>query len=206
MDPGRQERKRGGHLSAPEEPARGFGRFLVAVIAAFSFSAGAVGADVTPQHGDPSVPLRPVAVFDPARYAGLWFEIARFPNRHQRRCAAGTAEYVPRPDGHLTVRGTCPDRFAQRAAVTREGVARLDGPGELSIGLNAWLPLFRRTVVLLDLVQDEGVAVLGEPRRKYGWILARRPEISRRAYRRALQVLAENGYWIDKIELLAPVR
>jgi apolipoprotein D and lipocalin family protein len=165
-----------------------------------------VAADVTPVHGDAAVPLQPYPDLDLARYAGVWYEIARFPNRHQRNCAQVTAEYATRPDGHFAVRGTCPDRLGRAGATVREGVARLDGPAELSIGINAWMPLFRRTVVVLDVSPDYAVAVIGEPRRKYGWIMARRPELSRAEYERAAAVLARNGYWVELLEPVAPVR
>lgn len=162
-------------------------------------------ADVTPVQGDPTVPLQPFAALDLERYAGRWYEIARFPNRHQRRCAQVTAEYAPRPDGHFEVRGTCPDPAGGRPTV-REGVARLDGPAELSLGLNAWLPVFRRTVFVLDVSEDYTVAVIGEPRRKYGWIMARAPEVSPAAYARAVTVLARNGYFTELLEPVAPRR
>lgn len=163
-------------------------------------------ADTTPVHGSVEVPLQPYGQLDLTRYSGLWYEIARFPNRHQRNCAAVTAEYAPRPDGNYAVRGVCPDAFGRNRPTVREGVARLDGPAELSVGLNAWLPVFRRSVFVLDVSEDYQIAVIGEPRRKYGWIMARRPEVSRAEFERAAQVLARNGYWIDLLEPVAPVR
>lgn len=161
-------------------------------------------ADVTPVHGNAAIPLQPFADLDLARYAGRWYEVARFPNRHQRRCAQVTADYAPRPDGTFAVRGTCPDLEPGGRPTVREGVARLDGPAELSIGINAWLPVFRRTVVVLDVSGDYSVAVIGEARRKYGWIMARTPEVSDDQYARAVAVLARNGYEVAHLE--RPVR
>jgi apolipoprotein D and lipocalin family protein len=163
-------------------------------------------SDSTPVHGSVAVPLQPFGDLDLSRYSGLWYEIARFPNRHQRGCAAVTAEYAPRSDGHYDVRGVCPDAYGRSRPTVREGVARLNGPAELSVGLNAWLPVFRRSVFVLDVSEDYAVAVIGEPRRKYGWIMARRPELSRAEFTRAAEVLARNGYWVDLLEPVAPVR
>lgn len=155
-------------------------------------------------NGDTSVPFRVVTELDLERYAGQWYEIARFPNRYQRNCAAILAEYSPRPDGHYDVRGTCPDRRPGRRAASMEGVARLDGPAELSVGLTAWLPLFRRSVFVMDLSSDYSVAVVGEPRRKYAWIMARSPQVSEADYARAVAVLEQNGYFTDRLERLPP--
>lgn len=183
-------------------------RFALALIALLACAAPAAAQwrDVTPVHGDPTIPLQPYAALDLERYAGLWYEVARFPNRHQRRCQAVTAEYAPRPDGHFAVRGVCPDIDPAEGVTEAEGVARVEGPAELSLGLNAWLPVFRRTVIVLDVSDDYAVAVVGEARRKYGWVLAREPQVDEAQFARARDVLARNGYFVDLLERLPPAQ
>jgi len=45
-----------------------------------------------------------VPAVDLPRYAGLWYEVARFPNRFQARCRGETtATYEPLPNGELRV-------------------------------------------------------------------------------------------------------
>jgi apolipoprotein D and lipocalin family protein len=156
-------------------------------------------------HGNPLAPFRTVEALDLHSYAGEWYEIARFPNRYQRNCNAIVAEYRPRSDGNYDVRGICPDRRPGRNASAMEGVARRDGPAELSVGLTAWLPLFRRSVFVLDMAPDYSVAVVGEPRRKYAWIMARAPVVTDAQYNRAITVLRENGYVPELLERLSPV-
>jgi len=166
---------------------------------------GGAQAQWRDHHGDPNAPFLTMEHLDLERYAGRWYEIARFPNRYQRNCAAITAEYSSRRDGHYDVRGTCPDRRPGRSGTTMEGVARLDGPAELSLGLTSWMPLFRRNVFVLDVSDDYGVAVVGEPRRKYGWILARSPQISPAEFDRAAQVLERNGYLVELLERMVAI-
>lgn len=49
-------------------------------------------------------PLTTVAALDVARYMGRWYEIAKYPNRFQRKCVADTsAEYKLEPDGRVQV-------------------------------------------------------------------------------------------------------
>jgi apolipoprotein D and lipocalin family protein len=176
----------------------------LAVVASFAAppAARAQFGGQTEVHGDPSIPFVAMDDLNLDLYAGLWYEIARFPNRYQRNCAAITAEYTARRDGNFDVRGTCPDRRPGRSGSTMEGVARLDGPAELSVGLTAWMPLFRRTVFVLDVSPDYAVAVVGEPRRKYGWIMAREPQITEEQFARATEVLARNGYFPELLERL----
>jgi apolipoprotein D and lipocalin family protein len=53
-------------------------------------------------------PPTPVDSVDLGRYAGLWFEIARMPNRFQRQCARRvTAYYAVREDGRLDMSNRC---------------------------------------------------------------------------------------------------
>src|SRR5919112_3421004 len=69
-------------------------------------------------------PLRVVPSVDLPRYAGLWYEVARLPNRFEEKCAGDvTAEYTPRDDGRITVVNRCRKRDGQMTEA--EGVARL---------------------------------------------------------------------------------
>jgi apolipoprotein D and lipocalin family protein len=53
-------------------------------------------------------PVRTVAFVDLNRYAGDWFEIARFPNRFQRKCVGEVrASYARRADGRIDVVNRC---------------------------------------------------------------------------------------------------
>ena len=68
-------------------------------------------------------PVRTVSLVDLDRYAGDWFEIARFPNRFQRQCLGDVrASYARRADGRLDVVNRCRTAGGQTEA---RGVARL---------------------------------------------------------------------------------
>ena len=70
---------------------------------------------------------RTVPAVDLARYAGLWHEVARFPNRFEDgpgvSCADATAFYEPRPDGRLRVVNRCRNAAAGGAERVAEGQA-----------------------------------------------------------------------------------
>ena len=64
---------------------------------------------------------------DLIRYAGKWYEIARYPNRFQKSCAGDvTAEYVLQADGRIQVINEC--RRADGSLNRAEGVARKANP------------------------------------------------------------------------------
>lgn len=146
-------------------------------------------------------PVRPVAQVDLDRYAGRWFEIAKYPNRFQKDCLSDTtAEYALRSDGRVTVTNRC--RQADGSFKTAVGIARWRetpprdatlkvrfAPGWLSFIPQVWGDYW-----ILGLPDDYRYVVIGEPSRNYLWILSRTPQLSAADYQAALDVAAANGY------------
>jgi apolipoprotein D and lipocalin family protein len=113
------------------------------------------------------------------RYAGRWFEIARYPNRFQKQCASDvTAEYVLKPDGRITVVNRC--KRADGTWDEAQGVARRAGSDSSNAKLEvrfapaflSFLPVWGDYWVM-DLAPDYSHALVGSPDRKYIWVLAR---------------------------------
>jgi apolipoprotein D and lipocalin family protein len=151
----------------------------------------ALVAPLLPSYRDRSVTIASKADFDPARYAGRWYEIARFPVPFQSGCQGAVAEYGPPADGVLSVRNLCLDAAGTvRGAAT--GKASLTGPGRLTVTLDG-VP-FRAPLWVLWTDEDYRTAVLGQPDGRAGWILARTPTIPEDRLRAAQEVLKFNGY------------
>ena len=130
------------------------------------------GPAVAETYRDRTVEMVPVAELDLDRYLGKSYEIARFPNRFEKRCEGVTAEYALRADGQ----------------------AKVVGPGKLSVTFVPWLPFARGDYWVLYLDADYTLAVVGAPRGTTGWILARTPSISPEARSMAEKALVRNGY------------
>ncbi|MFN3954921.1 MAG: lipocalin family protein [Pararhodobacter sp.] len=148
---------------------------------------------------DRSVPMTVQTDLDIERYQGLWFEIARYPNRFERDCVAVTAEYALREDGQVMVRNSCRKNRFDGPLEVAEGRARVEGPGRLSVNFVRFLPFIRGDYYVLDVTPDYAVAVVGEPSGRFGWILARQPRLAPPVLERALSVLERNGYDISEL-------
>jgi lipocalin len=62
------------------------------------------------------------------RYAGTWHEVARFPNRFQKRCVGEvTANYTLRTDGKIDVLNRC--RVQDGTYISVRGIAKTAGKG-----------------------------------------------------------------------------
>jgi apolipoprotein D and lipocalin family protein len=61
---------------------------------------------------------------DLKRYTGVWYEIARLPNRFQKQCARNvTATYVQRNDGRIDVLNRCINEGGE--VTEAQGIARI---------------------------------------------------------------------------------
>jgi apolipoprotein D and lipocalin family protein len=183
-------------------PTRDTMKPLAAAIAAAALLVAAVAFAAEPAASALQPPrVEPVAAVDLARYAGLWYEVARFPNRFQDTCSCCvTATYVPRPDGRLTVVNECRTRDG---AVTRaEGEARkaaVDGPASrlkvrFAPGFLSFLPFVWGDYWILDLADDYSHALVGSPDRSYLWILSRQPSLPDATYARIVEQARRQGF------------
>lgn len=143
---------------------------------------------------------------DLIRYCGIWYEIARLPNRFQRQCAGSTsAEYSMLPDGTIRVVNRC--RRVDGSLAVAEGVARKEDSNGSNAKLRvrfappwlSWLPIVWGTYWILDLAPDYSFAVVGEPSRKYLWILSRTRQIDSPVYHKIIGRLKAMGYETEKL-------
>ena len=165
-------------------------RALAALFLAFALAACGSA------YRDQSVGLSSMAVFDPAKYAGLWYEVAAFPTPFQAGCSDTTAEYTTLDDGSLAVKNTCQKDGALSVI---KGRAQVVGPGRLSVRLDG-VPI---TAPYWVLWVDEGyrTAVVGVPSGRAGWILNRTPDIPPDRLEAAMEVLAFNGYYLPELRM-----
>jgi lipocalin len=64
---------------------------------------------VAPSYRDQSVTIASSANFDPSRYLGRWYEVARYPNPFQADCAGSVVDYAAGEGGEILVRNACLD-------------------------------------------------------------------------------------------------
>lgn len=145
---------------------------------------------------DTGVPMTSMAVFDPARYAGIWYEVASFPAPFQAGCANTMAEYIPAGASLLTVRNTC---LKDGNATVIEGTAWIDGPGRLKVRLDGVPVAADYWVLWVD--EAYRTAVVGVPSGRAGWILNRDPRIPPDRLKAARDVLEFSGYDLGELRM-----
>jgi apolipoprotein D and lipocalin family protein len=170
-------------------------RLILAIIAPLALAACAS----PPVNRDQSVPLEAVSSVDLDRYQGLWYEIARFPNRFEENCEGVTAEYALRDDGLIRVVNTCRKGGVDGEIDVAKGRARIvDAATNAKLEVSFFGP-FWGDYWIIGLADDYSLSLVGEPKGRYLWILSRTPVISDATRTDALNRLTALGYNTDAL-------
>lgn len=152
-----------------------------------------------------AVPLPTQDWVEPARYAGRWYEIARLPNRFQDQCEGDVAAtYSLRDDGRFTVVNECRTKDGMDRV---EGIARRADPKGPDSRLKvrfapAWLsflPWVWGDYWILELDREYRHALIGEPSRKYLWVLSRDPVLAQGPFDALVARAAALGFDTSKV-------
>jgi apolipoprotein D and lipocalin family protein len=152
--------------------------------------------------------LKVVNHVDLKKYTGLWYEIAKIPNRFQKHCKSSTtAHYKIREDGKIEVINSCVDADGEKDET--EGIARVvdsnsNAKLEVSFVSILGINLFWGDYWIIGLDGNYEYAVIGTPTRKYGWILSRTQKLSDEKLKDAFEILKSQGYDTKKFEMSVP--
>jgi len=137
--------------------------------------------------------LAAVLSVDLKRYVGRWFEIARYPNRFQKQCSGDTtATYTGLSDGKIEVLNQCRKPDGQMEVA--KGKAKIaDQTSNAKLRVTFFWPFYGDYWVI-GLDPDYRWAVVGEPGRKYLWILSRTAQMSASDYDQVIGIIREKGY------------
>ena len=146
---------------------------------------------------------RTVAAVDLARYAGVWHEVARFPNRFEDgdglSCADVTAAYALRPDGRIGVVNRCRNAAAGGAERVAEGRAyAVEGSRGARLRVSFFWPFYGDYWVI-GLAPDYRWAVVGDPRREHLWVLSRDPAMAEADYAAAVEIARREGFDVARL-------
>jgi len=167
-------------------------------------AAGALLAGCASTNTDPLAP-RTVDQVDLKRYQGTWYELARLPMFFQRNCAQSEAHYQLKPDGNVAVLNRCRTQKGEWEEAT--GTASPQVPGKtdkLWVVFDNWFSKLLPGVAkgdywVLYVSDDYKHAVVGNPDRKYLWLLSRTPTVSKEVREDLLSKAQQQGYDTTKL-------
>jgi apolipoprotein D and lipocalin family protein len=138
------------------------------------------------------------------RYLGTWHEIARKPMRHEDAGARDiTATYEADGDGAVRVVNSCIDEDGTVETAVGQATPVDSTNAKLEVtflprGLR-WIPFTKGDYWILRLDEAYTTALVGEPGRRYLWLLHRSPRMEPAAEREWLQFARMLGYELDDL-------
>tara|TARA_B100000886_G_scaffold333899_1_gene288646 strand:+ start:135 stop:668 length:534 start_codon:yes stop_codon:yes gene_type:complete len=150
--------------------------------------------------------LESVSYVDIERYAGKWYEISRYANRFQRKCAGTTAEYTNK-GSYIAVKNSCQQKSDIMKVKVADGYARVADTKTNSKLRVSFVPFFGRygwfagKYWIIELGKNYEYAVVGEPKRNFLWILSRTKAMPTALYNEILQRL-ESVHHYDTSKLI----
>lgn len=143
--------------------------------------------------------IEPVEGFEPKRYLGEWYEIARLPHSFEEGLSKVTATYSRREDGGIDVvnRGYHAEAGEWREA---EGKAYFTGPESVaSLKVSFFGPFYSGyNVIALDKENYQWALVCGY-NRDYLWILARSPQMPKGLRDQLVERAEQSGFDTEQL-------
>jgi apolipoprotein D and lipocalin family protein len=150
----------------------------------------------------------PVAHLDETRLPGSWYEIARLPNKAEKRCESDAVELIARWDkpGSLEWVDSC--TVAKHYTTSRTLYAhpvpkrkkQTETAGDGRYKVYTIFP-FSRKYDVLGIAKDNSWLLVGTPNHKEVWIYAKDPAMPPPVYAVVQQLAASQGYAVDKLVL-----
>jgi apolipoprotein D and lipocalin family protein len=161
------------------------------VILTMSLPTWALAADA------PQAPVASVASVDLNRYIGKWYEIGSFPMFFQRNCMGDTtAQYALEPDARVSVINRCRTDSGVQEATGHATV--VEGSANSRLKVSFFWP-FKADYWVIGLDPDYRWALVGNPNRKYLWVLSRTPQLPKPLLDAALASASAQGFDLSQL-------
>jgi apolipoprotein D and lipocalin family protein len=141
---------------------------------------------------------------DLAKYAGKWYEIARLPNWFERNCQSDvTAEYEVTSANEITVKNSCKQKSGKLEVAS--GSAQIATNPEVTLKVTfapkmlRFIPIVWANYTVISVDENYKHALVGEPSRKYLWILSRDKNMDSTAYDALVDKAKTEGFDVSKL-------
>lgn len=143
--------------------------------------------------------IQPVGGFEPDRYLGRWYEIARLDHRFERGLTKVTAEYSLNPDGSIKVvnKGVSESTGKRKIATGRAKFVQGSELGYLKV---SFFGPFYGSYVIFELDKENyNHALVAGPNRSYLWVLSRHPDMDSSIYQSLVERAQEQGFATENL-------
>ena len=140
-----------------------------------------------------------VSNFNLEKYLGTWYEIARLPMKYQPEDSTDiSAVYSLQPDGKIRVQNRCLDDKKELDESIGEATVIDADHGKLEVSFLPegfrWIPFTKGDYWVLKIDEAYQTALVGEPNKKFLWVLHRNPTLHDSIKQEYLNYAVSLGY------------
>ena len=150
-------------------------------------------------------PLHTVEKVELDKYLGLWYEVARKPMYFQNKCDRDvSATYTLNENGNIGVDNRCYTKDGQLNQSIGEAFIK-NAPFNTKLKVSflpesvRWLPVGRGDYWILKIDDAYQTVLVGEPRRRYLWVLSRSAQPDQAVVKEYLDYAQSIGYDIGDV-------
>lgn len=150
-------------------------------------------------------PLHTVEKVELDKYLGVWYEVARKPMYFQNKCDRDvSATYTLNENGNIGVDNRCYTKDGQLNQSVGEAFIQ-NAPFNTKLKVSflpesiRWLPVGRGDYWILKIDDAYQTVLVGEPRRRYLWVLSRSAQPDQAVVKEYLDYAQSIGYDIGNV-------
>lgn len=150
-------------------------------------------------------PLQAVEKIELNKYLGAWHEVARKPLYFQRKCDSNvTANYSLNKNGNIKVDNSCYTKDGKfKQTIGEAFVQNAPSNSKLKVSflpkIIRWLPVGRGDYWVLKIDENYETVLVGEPDKKYMWILSRSQQPQPEVVQEYLNYAESIGYDLSDV-------
>lgn len=150
-------------------------------------------------------PLQAVEKIELNKYLGTWHEVARKPLYFQRKCDSNvTANYSLNKNGNIKVDNSCYTKDGKfKQTIGEAFVQNAPSNSKLKVSflpkIIRWLPVGRGDYWVLKIDENYETVLVGEPDKKYMWILSRSQQPQPEVVQEYLNYAESIGYDLSDV-------
>src|SRR5690606_1219858 len=150
-------------------------------------------------------PLQAVEKIELNKYLGTWHEVARKPLYFQRKCDSNvTANYSLNKTGNIKVDNSCYTKDGKfKQTIGEAFVQNAPSSSKLKVSflpkISRWLPVGRGDYWVLKIDENYETVLVGEPDKKYMWILSRSQQPQPEVVQEYLNYAESIGYDLSDV-------
>lgn len=150
-------------------------------------------------------PLQAVEKIELNKYLGAWHEVVRKPLYFQRKCDSNvTANYSLNKNGNIKVDNSCYTKDGKLKQTIGEAFVQ-NAPSNSKLKVSflpkiiRWLPVGRGDYWVLKIDENYETVLVGEPDKKYMWILSRSQQPQPEVVQEYLNYAESIGYDLSDV-------